>query len=797
MKLKTWCPRALLFSPLAFLCCVFMLFRRDLPGFTILDRVFAPTAVDMLGCTLVVFVMLLVSWTIFSKAVSSVLSVAYPRVLSRDFLTYLPLLSLALAPLAWRNYISSDDLAERMQFLVLAVGGSFVYLKIALVRPWVMDTPNPLRRGIERVAALSPGKKSLLLFIAALVVINTGSLVMTSEGALFSGDEPHFLLITHSLLHDGDFDLTDNYADRDYTRFMPDYAFIRPHLAPGVQTEGAYSFHSPGISFLMLPFYAAGSLFGKTGLALALRFGMSLFGALLGLQLFLFARRAWGREKTALALWAVFTFSAPVLFYSLHVYPEIVVALILLTVFRIYRFNPAPPMWQNLASGILLASLIWFHALKYAPLVGPFVLYILWNLLARRPRDYRAAVLVLAPFAVVGAAYFFFQYSLYGSFSPSAVSVTGVLSREESAAFVRGLIHDVPFRYRLDSLAGYFFDQRDGLLFYAPIYFFAFLGLVDLARTKAKDLRLLLFLCGPFVLNYAFMTQRAGYAPQARPLLPVIWALGILIGAFLANGGRRMFRLLFNGAAGIGFILAFLLLKNPLTQYQETTVGQTERGGGLFYLLSQTHFHLTDILPSFIKVEEWRWTPNFVWPGLLLLFVAAYVLFGKRDIRLKFAHHVALVLTANLVFFFWLVYYPRPLLLYPAPAAYPSGDKITFYALSRAGRMVEPGRFLLREADRAYMFYFTSWREIGEFEIVLGSEAGAYNVGLTAFDHVFFEDKVENEIRTVSLPSPPVYNWKNAHLYRITIQLDRISDVATAENPFLFSIRSVRTRPAQ
>lgn len=768
-----------------------MLFRRDLPGFTILERAFSPSAVEILGCSLVVFIMLLVSWALYSKAVSSALSLPYPDVLSRDFLTFLPILALALAPLAWRNYISHDDLAGRMQLLILAVGFSFVYLKLVFLGSWLREKPQSLRKAISAAASMPLGKKRICLFIAALVVINAGSLIMTSEGALFSGDEPHFLLITHSLLHDGDFDLANNYEERDYTRFMLDYAFIRPHIAPGVRTEGAYSFHSPGISFLMLPFYVLGSLFGKTGLALTLRFGMSLFGALLGLQLFLFVRQAWGREKPALALWAVFTFTTPVLFYSLHIYPEIVVALILLTVFRIYRFNPSPTLRHNLAAGALLASLIWFHALKYVPLIGPFVLYVLWIQLRRRRAVLDAAVF-LAPFALIGAVYLYFQYSLYGSLSPSAISVSGVLTREESVEYARFLLRDVPFRFRLESLVGYFFDQRDGLLFYAPIYVFAFLGMVDMARKKNKDLWLLLFLCVPFVLNYAFMTQRAGYAPQARPLVPVIWALGIFMGAFLVHSGRRVFRILFNGAAGISVILAYVLLKNPLALYQETTQGMTERGGGLFYLLSQTHFHLTDVLPSFIKIEEWRWTPNFVWPGLLALFIAAYAVAKKHDFRLKAAHHVVLVLVANLVFFFWLVCYPRPLLLYPARAAYPAGDRITFYALSRAGPMVEPGRFMLHEADRAYIFYFTSWREIGEFEIIFGSEAGDYAVALTVFDHGIFDGTVKREIRTVSLPSPPHYPWKNVHLYRISIQLDRLSDVSTAENPFLFHIRPVR-----
>ena len=45
-----------------------------------------------------------------------------------------------------------------------------------------------------------------------------------------------------------------------------------------------------------------------------------------------------GPEKLALGLWALAGFSAPFFFYSIHVYPEIVVALLGLAAFRWLRF---------------------------------------------------------------------------------------------------------------------------------------------------------------------------------------------------------------------------------------------------------------------------------------------------------------------------------------------------------------------------------------------------------------------------------------------------------------------------
>jgi hypothetical protein len=133
-------------------------------------------------------------------------------------------------------------------------------------------------------------------------------------------------LITHSLLKDGDFDLANNYAQKDYTRYLPAGATIRAHVAPGTKPGALYSFHSPGLSFLLLPFYALGIWLGKSALLFLPRFGMSLFGALLGVQMYLFARQEWKRDRLALGLWILFSFTSPIFFYSIHIYSEIVAA---------------------------------------------------------------------------------------------------------------------------------------------------------------------------------------------------------------------------------------------------------------------------------------------------------------------------------------------------------------------------------------------------------------------------------------------------------------------------------------
>src|SRR4030042_1751659 len=96
--------------------------------------------------------------------------------------------------------------------------------------------------------------------------------------------------------------------------------------------------------------------------------------------------------------------------------------------------------------------------------------------------------------------FYIFVYSLYGTVSPIAV-YEGVISPERTEAF-RHLLLSIPLRARVDALLDYFLDQRDGLLLYSPLYFFSFLGMVEVCRRKRRDFWALIFIGLPFLLNY-------------------------------------------------------------------------------------------------------------------------------------------------------------------------------------------------------------------------------------------------------------------------------------------------------
>ena len=783
--------RQAVFLVLALATALFFQLRSHVPGFTYADHADRVEGGALALSTLLFYLVLAGAWALVSEIGGKTLRRPYKEALAADFWTYLPLLAFFFAPLALRHYLTADDLESRLGWLLGAVGFAILYLKAVQAARFARQAPPPWLARLRRFHELPLRRRMILLFLAALLAYNLGSIVIQAEGITFSGDEPHYLLITHSLLHDGDFDLANNYAARDYARYLPERATIDSHTLPGRAPGSRYSFHSPGVSILMLPFYALGSLFGRAGLAFVLRFGMSLIGALFGLQIFLYARKEWGRESLALALWALASFTAPVFFYAIHIYPELVVGLFVLTAFRLLRFGAPLSRGQLLLCGFLMSSFIWFHALKYFFILGPLFLYAFWVLARKRERRTDLAWFLAIPLVNL-AVYFAFQYSLYGSLNPTAVSWQGAMDAKQTVSWAKELLSGIPFRFRIETLAGYFLDQRDGLLFYAPIYVFSFLGALEMLRRKRRGAWLLLFVAGPYVLVSAFLTQRAGYSPQARPLVAVIWCLAIFLGYFLAADVGRLFRYLRNFAIGLSLAFVGLLCLNPFALYQETTQGATERGGALFYSLSNLHFYLPWLLPSFIKVEDSRWSPNYVWPALLALFMAAFLVFRRSGFILRFGHHLAIAGAGLAVAFAAFVYFPRTILVSPQKAVLPSNETIAFYSLSRVARPDRTGGFLLLEDDRDYHFYFAAKKPMAKLDVRYGSLQGDYELKLGFFDLPGIDETTAREIRTAEVAAPPAYSWRGLSLYRATVRLDRKSDVRTSVNPYALAFRPAR-----
>jgi len=795
MKRRLVVAAAAVFVPAALGYSLFMLFLAQAPRFSVMRHVFRIRPAWLIPLAVVSAGILVALWFFQARVVTRRYSVPYAEALRSDLISYLPLAFLALVPLTLVRYIHRDDIHERALILLYAALGAVLYLKVVQLfrlRRKAFGTRYP---AFDEFAGLPGRAKAGLLFIGALVVLNFGAWTLLREGIAFSGDEPHYLLITHSLLTGGDLDLADNYENQDYRAYIQVPVKLDPHVVGGAKPGSRYSFHSPGTAFYLLPFYALGSLLGQTGLILLIRFAMSLIGALLVLQLYLFVLKETRDEQAALWLYALALLTTPLYFYSIHVYPEIIVALLSFVAFRMLRDADGLTRGKAVLAGLILASFFWFHALKYIFLAAPLLVFGL-RAFARKRRRADETVLFLAAFAALTALYFVFQRALYGSASLSTVSWRGSLGAGETVDYLKWLATGIPLKFRWETLAGYFFDQKDGLLLYAPVWLFAFLGGAAMVRRRAKDLGWILFITAPYVLVSALLTQRTGYAPQARPLVAVFWVMPLLVVHFLKRPPRKVYAALFVGASVVSMLMTWLLLKNPLALYQETTQGSAERGGALFYLLSNLHIPLTRYLPSYTKSAEGPWSPNIVWLVLAALFIAGYFVARERKKDTRPATPVLFALAAVVLIFIWLGMFPRPILMNPARVHYPSGIDLTYYSLSRVARQTEPGRFLLPQDGRSYIFTFQTLEPLSELRFDFGSEASVDKVEIRYFDQTAYVGRTARRMKAIQIPARPAYKFKTTWLYWVTIAVERTEGPPPAESPYIFSLLPAEAKPA-
>ena len=307
-------------------------------------------------------------------------------------------------------------------------------------------------------------------------------------------------------------------------------------------------------------------------------------------------------------------------------------------------------------------------------------------------------------------------------------------------------------------------------------------------RRKRRDFWLLLALTAPYVLVSAFLTQRTGYAPQARPLVSVIWALAIWAGYFLVSQRKTVCTAVFNLAAGLSVLVVIILSLTPLNLYQETTRGLRERGAGFFNLLSNLHFQVTNLLPSYIKSGEGTWLPNLIWPGIVVLLIVLYVVTKRRPLGLNFSSHLFVSCAALLLFFVGIVLYPRLVLRNPTHTELGPGKSATFYSLSRAARMVGPGRFRLREDGRSYRFYLTMQQPVEKLRVSLGSTQGEYDYSISLFDEVLAQGRTVKAVQSIDLGTLPRYKLGKQSFYTIVLDLGKDESVKADLNPYVFDL---------
>ena len=501
-----------------------------------------------------------------------------------------PSLVLALAPLLLLHYSSVADFRIRL--------ACFFMLACILV----LAPRRPVKPPRVTLAAARPWRVWLLSFLA----LAAAAVALYSQRIHLSGDEPHYIIVAQSLVEDGDFDLKNNLDPRKYSQYMP--VELRFH---GSVRDGRYhSFHLPGVSFLLVPFFFLFKLLnGAVPGHLYFRLVAAFINSFFALGLFLALRRQpGGKEERRLFIFFLVTF--PLVFQAVHLFPELPGAALV-----VFAYIFARDKKRYFTAGLLLAGVPWLH-LKYSlPILFLSLAVLAWIWMEETRiagRLKRLAAFAAAPLASL-ALLLLYSRTLYGSFSPTAIE----------SQFAGNSFFAVPLGLRIETLLSFFLDQRDGLLVYAPVFLLIFLAAKKEIRDGIRDFYLLAAMFFSYTLLHAFTTSRGGYSPAARPTLFVMWIMALALYAYYqqAQGsGKNLFRYL----AGLTVFATAWLFYYPLFLYQPVTREVSQRASSLLVFLSSSAVELSTFFPSFLKKPNSGYWPNWLWLSALGLLLALY-----------------------------------------------------------------------------------------------------------------------------------------------------------------------------
>jgi hypothetical protein len=374
--------------------------------------------------------------------------------------------------------------------------GAFVAL------PWAALLVGIARAGFAK----EPGAFRIAVdrgwVVFAVSVAMVGSFAAWTRLPL-SGDEPHYLLMTSSLLQDGDVELANDYDLQRHQQFYP--GSLEPRHVTLTPAGRQYPIHGLGTSVLVAPGFA---LAGVTGA----RMTIVLLSALGVAFLWHTVRSMTGSLSAAWVAASALVLQVPFAAHARSIYPDAPAAVVTccsLWLLRRIEAREAVSLAGYGVLGLMLSTLPWLH-IRLSAVAAAFAIAILL-LAARRRVDLNQLAWFLAAPLVSAALWMASAYVMFETANPGAL-----------------LHHAGSFSSLPLGLLGSLADQEFGLLPFAPGLVFGAVGLWN-RSLPATSLAAVAAVVGTLAAVSSHDWWGGTSAP-ARFLIPVLPALAWGVG---------------------------------------------------------------------------------------------------------------------------------------------------------------------------------------------------------------------------------------------------------------------------
>lgn len=507
----------------------------------------------------------------------------------------------------WTVRLGGGDLAPREVAGELAALGALVVLALARPHLGLARAEEALAAGfllvlahrvIRQVLALRPllgsrlpGRPSALFFFLPLAVY-LAILPWSARHRQPDGDEPYYLLVTHSLAYDLDADLTDNYARGDWRHFMD--RPIEPQPGDPVGPGGErYSRHNELLPMMLVPAYL---LAGKLG---ALATMAAFTAALAWMTLRLAGRYLPDLPGESLAAWAVVAFTPPLLLYSYQVWVEVPAALLAAVALdRILDLDGRRSWgwkeWLGIGLPVLLLPLV---KIRFVLVAAPLLAMGWWY--AGRPR--RQILILGLLFGATAAGILVYNQTLYSN--PLKIHTWEEVD---------------PHRYTLLDYArgglGFLWDSAFGLFGCSPVWMLLLPAVVLLLTRRNRLLVHLAALALPYLVIVAPRNEwYGGWSPPFRYALIALPLLGLGLAPLLALRLRPGARALLAALGVLTLVLTIVWIAVPGWTYNFAD-GRTY---ALDRLSERLGTDVTRLFPSSARPRAATW----IWPPVSLVLV--------------------------------------------------------------------------------------------------------------------------------------------------------------------------------